>query len=194
MSALLRSLPQLLAFAAGFLTAVFAEPFRQWLFRPKLTLSFGSSLDFITKTPETDGLAIHDALYIRIKVVNSRPRLAKACRAYLVRVEKRVAGAFVPTIYCDSIQLAWSARRPDEVYAALDLPRDVPQFVDVFSTRSTSKRFAPSICVLPLRYEGLFQETGVFRFHVQISGDGVEPVQRQITLHWEGNWEKFRVE
>jgi hypothetical protein len=157
-------------------------------------LSFGSSIDFITKTPETDGVSRHEAFYIRLKVVNSSPRLAKACRAYLVRVEKQVDGVFGPTVYCDSIQLGWSARRPDQAYAAIDLPQDVSQFIDVVSTRSTSKNFAPVIGLVPMRYEALFQETGVFRFRVQVSGDGVKPVWGQVILHWDGMWDKFRAE
>jgi hypothetical protein len=156
-------------------------------------LSFGSSIDFVTKTPEIAGDSQHEAFYIRLKVVNSSSRLAKACRAYLVGVEKQVDGVFRPTIYCDSIQLAWSVRG-DQAYAAIDLPRDVPQFVDIVSTRSISKEFTPVIWLVPLRYKALFQETGVFRFRVQVSGDGVKPVWGQVTLHWDGTWDKFRVE
>jgi len=183
----------MLGFISGFLTAVFAEPLRQWLYRPKLTLSFGSTSDFITRTPEVGGNSQHEAFYIRIKVVNSRSRLAKACRAYLVGVEKQGAdGVFQPTIYCDSIQLAWAVKG-DQAYGAVDLPRDVVQFVDVVSTRSISTDFKPEIRPVPMRYIGLFQERGVFRFRVQVSGDGVRPAIRHVILHWDGIWDKFRV-
>src|SRR5947209_4242810 len=80
----LKSQPSLLGFLGGFVTALFAEPLRQWLYRPGLSLSFGSSGDFITKTPEVSGGAKYDAFYIRLRVVNTSSRLAKACRAYLV--------------------------------------------------------------------------------------------------------------
>jgi len=192
-STLLRSLPSLVGFISGFFTALFAEPLRQWLYRPRLSLSFGSSIDFVTKTPESTGGSEHEAFYIRLKVVNSSSRLAKACRAYLVSVEKQVDGVFAPTIYCDSIQLAWSARG-DEAFAAIDLPHDVPQFVDVVSTRSTSHTFAPAVRLTPFRYKELFEGTGVFRFRVQVSGDGVKPVWGQVILHWDGTWDKFRTE
>jgi hypothetical protein len=103
-------LSSLLGFIGGFLTALFAEPLRQWLYRPRLSLSFGSSGDFITKTPEVAGASKYEACYIRLKVVNLSSRLAKACRAYLVGIEKQVDGAFRPEVYCDSIQLAWAVR------------------------------------------------------------------------------------
>ncbi len=193
LAALLGGLPSVLGFILGFLSAVFAEPVRQWLYRPRLLLSFGSSSDFVTPTPETAGGRQYEAFYIRLKVVNSRSRLAKACRAYLVRVEKQVDGEFKPTMYCDSMQLAWSARG-DEAFTAIDLPRDVPQFVDIVSTRSIFHTFAPAIRLVPFRYKELFEETGVFRFRVQVSGDGVDPVSDQVILHWEGTWNKFRVE
>lgn len=191
---LLKMLSPMLGFISGFLTAVFAEPLRQWLYRPKLALSFGSTSDFITRTPEVAGSSQHEAFYIRIKVVNSRSRLAKACRAYLVGVEKQGAdGAFRPTIYCDSIQLAWAVKG-DQAYGAVDLPRDVVQFVDVVSTRSISPHFKPEIRPLPMRYIGLFQENGVFRFRVQVSGDGVKPATVQLILNWSGTWDTFRAE
>jgi hypothetical protein len=193
LASILRNLPGLFGFIGGFFTALFAEPLRQWIYRPKLSLSFGKSSDFITNTPEIAGLSQHQAFYIRLKVVNSSSRLAKACRAYLVRVEKQVDGKFGPTIYCDSIQLAWSVRE-GQAFAAIDLPPDVPQFVDVVSTRSISKQFRPLISAIPMRYEALFWETGVFRFQVLVSGDGVKPVRTQLVLHWDGIWDKFRVE
>jgi len=194
MHVVLNGLPSLLGFAGGFLTALFAEPIRQWLYRPRLMVSFGSSSDFITKTPEVAGASRYDAYYVRLRVQNSSSRLAKACRAFLVGIEKQGEdGVFKPTLYCDSIQLAWAVRA-DQSYSAIDLPRDIPQFVDVVSTRKVSRNFRPMTWLVPLRYESLFQETGVFRFRVQVSGDGVKPVTTQIVLHWNGSWDKFRVE
>ena len=63
----------MLGFILGFLSAVFAEPARQWLYRPRLLLSFGSSNDFVAPTPETAGGRRYEAFYIRLKVVNSSP-------------------------------------------------------------------------------------------------------------------------
>lgn len=193
-SALLSNLPSIVGFIGGFFTALFAEPLRQRLYRAKLSLSFGSSSDFIARTLETSGQSQYQAIYIRLKVVNTSTRLAKACRAYLVGIEKQKDNKFEPTVYCDSMQLQWSVRGADERFGAIDLPQDVPQFVDVVSTRSISTYFAPATAQVPLRYMELFKETGIFRFRVQVSGDGVKPVWSEVILHWDGKWDKFSVE
>jgi hypothetical protein len=181
-------------FLGGFLTAMFAEPLRQIIFRPNLKLEFYASEDCVTPTPETNPNGIHDAFYIRIKATNTKPRLAQKCRAYLVMVEKEDdKGDFCPTEYCDSIQLAWACKGT-QAYAALDLPRGIAQFVDVVSTRSiAAKNFRPEIRPFPFRYASLFQQTGVFRFTIQVSGDGIKPKFIQIIFDWKGAWNTFKV-
>jgi hypothetical protein len=181
-----------LGFLGGFLIAIFAEPLRQALFRPKLKLEFYSNEDCVTPTPESNPKGIHDAFYIRIKVTNTKSRLAQKCRAYLVRVEKLgVDNIFSPTEYCDSIQLAWACK-DTQAYEALDLPRGIAQFVDVVSTRSIApNNFKPEIRPLPFRYISLFQQTGTFRFTIQVSGDGIKPRFIQIIFDWKGSWNSF---
>lgn len=58
-SEILQSLASIASFLAGFFTAVFAEPFRQWLSRPRLHLTFrpefGEGTGYVSRTPEKDG-------------------------------------------------------------------------------------------------------------------------------------------
>jgi hypothetical protein len=165
--------------ALGFAAAVFAEPLRQWIYRPKLKLDFEDDPAYKARTPEEAEIpasprplhSVHDAEFIRIRVINKKPVIAKSCRAYLVAVEKADEnGRFQPTIYCDSIPLAWACR--DKLaYEPLDLPRGVSQFVDLISTRSISADFRPEIRPIPYRYFELFQQHATFRFTVQVSGE-----------------------
>src|SRR4030067_928179 len=174
----------LLGFLGGFLTAIFAEPLRQVIFRPNLNLEYYTSDDCITPTPEEDPNGIHDAFYIHVKVTNTKRKLAEKCRAYLVRVELQdEKGNFIPTEYCDSIQLAWACKY-NQAYEALDLPRGIAQFVDVVSTRSTENNFRPEIRPFPFRYSRLFQTIGIFRFTIQVSGDGIKPKFIQVDFNW----------
>ena len=195
----------MLAWAVGFATAIFAEPFRSAIFRPKLTLEFGDGLEFKTRTPEqasyVDVVRVqsnHEAEYVRIKVRNSKRSVAKNCRAYLVAIEKRNEyGDFKPTIYCDSIQLAWSCRGPKRRYDPVDLPYGVAQFIDLVSTRSQenlTSLFRPELQVTPMRYAELFSQLGTFHFKVQVSGENVKPVFIRIDFHWAGIWDKYVAE
>jgi len=184
---------QLLSFLAGFLSAIFAEPIRQWLFRPKIELRFGSGMDFKTPTPATSGNLILQWYVVRVKVKTKTRRLAKSCRAFLMNIEKMNSqGEFERTIYSDSLQLHWSVREPDD-YTSLDLPYQVSQYVDVFFTQQNSRSFLPCFRFFPLRYQGLFEEQGTFRFTVQVAGDGIRPDSIRLVLEWKGKWDDFNV-
>jgi len=182
----------------GFGAAVFAEPLRHWLYRPKLKLEFGDDPGCRARTPEQAQLpgprpvqSIYEADYIRIRVTNTKPAIAKNCRAYLVKIEKADnSGEFKSTIYGDSIPLSWACRGT-QAYDPLDLPRGVVQFVDVISTRSVSTDFKPEIKPIPFRYIDLFRQHGVFRFTVQVSGENVRPKFIKIVFRWAGAWDKY---
>ena len=192
-------IPTIIGALLGFFAAVFAEPLRLLIYRPKLQLEFGDTSDYRARTPEHRqtlpelGRApqSHNAEYIRIKVTNTKPWVAKNCRAYLVAIEKAdVRNQFEPTIYCDSLPLSWACRG-DQAYDPQDLPRDVPHFVDVVSTRSVSTDFRPEIRPIPYRYASLFSERGAFRFTIQVSGENLKPVRIRIIFCWAGVWDKY---
>jgi hypothetical protein len=177
-------------FVAGFLTAVFAEPLRQWLWRPALNMEFKKANHFLTKTPARIQSVEYEALYVRVKVINRGSHIAKSCRPYLVAIDRLgPSGTWDPTDYCESLQLAWSARG-DERFTPLDLPKDVPHFIDVLSTNSLDHNLVPEIVVVPFRYEQLFTAPGEYRFTVLVAGDGVKPASMSIAVKWTGQWDK----
>lgn len=178
--------------AVGFAVAIFSEPLRQWIYRPKLKLVFDNDPGCRARTPERTEVngSFFNADYIRIKVINTKS-IAKKCRAYLVKIEKADdSGEFKPTIYSDSIPLSWACL-DKEAYEPLDLPRDIVQFVDIVSTRSITNDFRPAIRSIPFRYNELFKERGKFRFTVLISGENVKPVFIKIVFSWSGVWDQY---
>jgi hypothetical protein len=162
------------------------------MWKPTLALDYQDTEDCKSKTPidSTEGC------YVRVKVTN-RARLrstAKDCRAYLTNMEKEnQRGEFVKTVYCDTIQLAWSCQKCGEEYRAIDIPKGINQYVDVISTQKSSQEFKPKIMVVPNRYQGLMKETGVFRFTIQVSAEGSDSVAIQLVFKWEGVWDNFEV-
>lgn len=194
--------PALVGGAIGFASAVLAEPLRRWLFSPSLALSFGEGPDYRSRTPEqaivrddsTSTVTVesnHVAEYVRIKVVNNSRTLAKACRAYLVRVEKKEeSGDFRPTFFVDSIPLAWSCREKFAI-EPVDIPNGVAQFIDLVSVRSVSSSFKLHVHPLPFRYSGLTMDKGTFRFTVQVAGENSNPKFIQVIFAWNGRWEKY---
>jgi len=194
--------PALVGGVIGFVSAIFAEPLRRWLYRPKLELTFGDGSEYKARTPEQAApidpersaariYDTHEAEYVRIKVVNTSSSVAKDCRAYLVNVQKKnVNGEFASTIYCDSIPLAWSCQE-DRAHGPIDLPKDVAQFIDLVSVRDCSPEFRIEIEPMPLRYAGFVRDKGTFRFTVQVSGENVKPKFISVDFTWTGIWDKY---
>lgn len=189
------------------LTAVIVDPLKRHIYGPKLTVEFegkGSHGFFnktkarvMTQNPESHQAqiqAVTEARYVRVRVRNTGHQIAKQCRAYLVNVEKwnNAKGDFETTAYCDSIQLAWSCRG-EERFSAIDLPRDIHQFVDVVSSRKITNDYRVEIMIRLFRYTDLFKETGKFRYTMQVSGDNVKPATKSIIFDWQGFWDKFEV-
>ncbi len=184
--------------AIGFVSAVLApivvEPVKHWVFGPKLKVIFiEDDRGFITDTKEK---GVTEAHYVRVKVLNTGRQIAKQCRAYLVNVEKwnTSTDKFEPTIYCDSLQLAWSARANiEEAFRPVDMPKDISQFVDIVSTRRPESDYKVMTNTHLYRYEPLFKEHGKFRYTVVVSGDNVKPVSAKVVFEWGGDWDNFAV-
>jgi hypothetical protein len=183
-------------FIAGFITAIFAEPIRKKLFKPKLKISFGDTLDYLTETPETGGGRTIDTYYIRAKVTNEKKIIARSCKVFLINIEEKDEyGKFLSTIYCDSIQLAWSCQdyTKGEQWQGIDLAKGVNQYVDLITTRSINESFDPQLKVKPLRYLDLFRKSGAYRFTIQVCGSDADPEIIKLVFEWNGVWNKFKI-
>jgi hypothetical protein len=180
------------AFVAGFFTAIFAEPLRIWLFRPKLKLEFENNDHYVATSDEGDP-PTHKAIYFRMKCTNVSTRLAKSCRAYLIAIDRRgPSGSWDPTDYCEALPLAWSAR-PDVGHNSVDLPKGVPHFIDIFSTRENAASFHPAIVLTPYRIQPLLTTPGTCRFTVLVTGDSLKPARLAISFKWTGVWNQYDV-
>jgi hypothetical protein len=136
-------LTPLATFFLGSITAVFSDPVRKRIFRPKIELTFNNDSDHVANTPDRESGREYFAHYIRLGVKNKNTTLAKQCRAYLVNIEKKEDGDFKRTIYADSIQLAWSCRGKGNELTPIDLPKGISQYVDLIATTSKDNSYKP---------------------------------------------------
>lgn len=175
-----------LSFLLGFGSAVFAEPLRQRIFRPKLALFFSGGEDCVTRTPMSGS---GYATYVRIKVTCARRRTAKSCSAYLVGIETlSPGGTFQPTNFVDSLPLSWSCQATGQEREPLDLLWGVNQYIDVVAAHDGSAYLEPQFSPIPLRYVALFRKTTeTFRFTVLVSGDTIEPARLRFVVAWKGD-------
>ena len=181
-----------IGFVAAVLAPIIVEPLKHCFYDPKLNAEFiEDDRGFITDTKDN---GVTDAHYVRVKVLNTSRQIAKQCRAYLVNVEKwnTSTGEFEPTTYCDSLQLGWSAQLGKIApYRALDIPKGIPQFIDIVSTRKGKSDYFIKTKLLLNRYDDLFKERGKFRYTMRVSGDNARPKSTKVIFEWSGDWDKF---
>jgi hypothetical protein len=186
----------------GFISAVFApilvDILKQWFWGPKLNIVFiENDKAFLTDTKDRMAQnTVIDAHYVRVRLTNVGRQIAKQCRAYLANVEKCMESNddFEPTIYCDNLQLPWSARgNIKEAYMPIDLPPGIKQFVDIVSTRREDEKYDIKITPKLYRYEDLFKTPGKYRYTIQVTGDNVKPVSIRVVFDWQGQWDSFKV-
>jgi len=181
----------------GFLSSVLTEPVRDRLFGPKLQVEFDPDKQgFATHTKDNIGHDFVQASYIRVLATNKRKRIAKQCRAYLSGVEMWNASLrrFEPTLYCEALQLAWSASPEGRAFDPVDIPKDVRKFVDVVSVREGSTSIRSHVIAHLYRYEDMLtKQSGKFRYTVLVAGDNMKPQSVKVGLEWNGDFKQYRV-
>ena len=77
--------------AVGGAAALWLPFIRRFFWGPKLSLSFSNDEleGCVVRTPISYGARETVGYYIRVKVKNTKPTLAKDCRAFLVKIEKK---------------------------------------------------------------------------------------------------------
>jgi hypothetical protein len=186
------------SYVIGFLSAVCAEPLRQRLFAGKFSVTSGNNHEFNLLNPmEEDGVR-YQSRWIRLKVTNVGWRTIRDVRAYLVKIEKKnAAGRFEPTCWADTLQLKWSSRESSDdqkSFSALDLTYGVVQYVDLIQTDSRDRLLHPCVRQLFIRYQDLFNQPGVYRYTIQVSGDGASHMSKQVVVNWNSAWDQILVE
>jgi hypothetical protein len=187
----------------GLLTKEFSDRISGWIRGPRVQLGFGETEDCVTLTPEEyydqrgesavgTKLKTRVVFFARIKVSNSKPRIARNCQAWLVDVETAdEQGGFKPTIFKDSIPLIWSYNAESET---VDIPQGINRYVDLVRIQDDVAGFQPQLRsrsgeVLNIhRYEHLFNTNGILRFTVLVSAQEINPEIIRIVVARISTW------
>jgi hypothetical protein len=188
------SLDSVVAFLAGALTAIFADPIRQRIFRPKPRLLFGLSNNFALNAPLTVGNPAKtvNGIILRGAVTNDGVTIAKKCRVYLVNIEKQNERtmAFDQTDFGDTLPIQWSSRLPPQ-FEPLNIPKDTIHYFEILDIYEGHSEFHPHVEFFPSRYSALVSEKGVFRFTLQLAGEGFEPEMMKVEFSWAGSFPTY---
>jgi hypothetical protein len=137
-----------------------------------------------------------EAIYLRVKVTNSRPKtFAANCRAYITRVVRTNADGSTTDINSqDALRIPWSLSDP--AVDTMDIPSGINQFADLCYTISEPAHANKIYCAarpFPFRLRKAWEGTGKFEVTVMVTADGVAPVTRVIRFEWKGTWDSLRV-
>ena len=180
------------SFVAGFFTAVFAEPFRKWLTRPRLELAFqpifGQGKNFISLTPEASD-SQEKTYYVRASVQNKSRYIAKSCQAYLILIEYEMSAGNYHIIHQDPIPLNWSFLGS----RSLDILPKLKFYIDVFSVSSFENRMVPRTQPIAAIWGTNLSSNGTYRYTVSVAGENIDPILQTITFNWCGSFEEIEV-
>jgi hypothetical protein len=170
---------------------------------PKLRLDFTNTEDCVTLTPEefqvdatTDAASMTKGkrvvFFARIRVTNTKSRIATKCQGWLVDVEATDGqSGFKPTIFKDSIPLIWSYNAEAET---VDMACGVNRYLDLVRICDDSQGFHPQLrshsgsILSPLRYQHLFNDNRTLRFTVLVSGQDVTPQTIRVIVSRGEQW------
>ncbi len=103
--------------AVGVIVGIFIREIWEFFRRPALKISFDEHDEGCKAHTTIGDDQSGEGFFVRAKVMNSKRRPAKSCRAFLTDVEQRNArGEFVSLTpkYADGLSLIWSAQ-PGEI-------------------------------------------------------------------------------
>jgi hypothetical protein len=119
--------------AISLIISLGAEAWQRRLYGPKLELHCEARdprapVDWLDESNKNIG----EVIYVRMRVRNVKPRIAKSCRAYLTKVERLKDGkTWENTNFGEGIQLAWAGQGTGHGFDAISLPKGVDQFIDI---------------------------------------------------------------
>ncbi len=187
----------------GLLTKEFSDRISGWIRGPRVQIGFGNTEDCVMLTPEEYDVPKGSSavgtqkgkrvvFFARIKVTNSKPRIARNCQAWLVDVETADEQAgFKPTIFKDSIPLIWSYNAESET---IDIPQGINRYVDLVRIQDDVDGFQPQLrshsgaAITIHRYEHLFNANGTLRFTVLVSAQEIKPEIIKIVVTRTTTW------
>ena len=184
-------LASMFSFLFGAIVAIFAEPFRRWLFRSSVILSFEPKIGFgrrwIYLAPTTKPKV--SAKYIRVLATCSARTTANLCKPFLTRIEKHdsTLGGY-KELHHDPLPLNW-AFIGDQQW---DIHPEMAFYFDVFRVHSDDNSICPQTTISPETWTKLIQEPGRYRFTVVLAGENIgPPVSRKIEFEWKGTFDSL---
>jgi len=178
---------------SGLFSGLAGRRFEEWLYGPRLVVEFLPEEGGRTEGKwERDGTEVVE-IYIRARVRNTRRRVAKQCRPYIVKLEEVQSSSTITTSFFDSLVLRWPGPYSQLSYVPRDIPNGVHQFFDIVGVFKHRPGWRFKWQERSSNLALLDSYAGTYRFTVLVTGDGVKPSGRKIDVYYDGkDWKTLR--
>jgi hypothetical protein len=167
----------------GWVLAVFTRHFEDRWFGAKLKIDCGKAPGNKMEAP--------DFVYIKFCVRNTRRRVAKNCRAYIVALHEVSNGKKIgDSVMHDSFQIPWAGHD----FEPRDIPPNISQYVDL--VRFSKATSGWDIQTNPGLYASLAPITrrpGTYQFTVVVTGESTVAAKKLINVDYNLDWHSARV-
>lgn len=182
----------------GILGLAGQEAVTRWK-RPRLSLQVMDDPQFQIITPlrHDSGPGLRDvgneALFLRALLKNLGRSTARRCRVFMISIERIAPDGSRSSSgqHEEAIPLPYSLRDGEKV---IDLPQHLPQFVDLFMTRSLMipQKIELAFGGTPLRIEPLISSRARYRVGLLAVADDAVPARISADFVWDGDWNSLR--
>lgn len=152
----------------------------------------GPKLVYMCRHEETDtDIPGVRQLYVNIQVKNVKPRIARQCRGYLLKIEEMQGDKTTKTIFERCMQCIWEF---DNGRDHFDIPRGANPCFNVVRYQDGTEGFSPRIRSCGGKELSLgpdadrFKKNGKHRFSGMVTADELEPVPFAFDAEWTGTW------
>jgi hypothetical protein len=130
-------------------------------------------------------------LYANVKVWNLKPRMARQCRGYLLKIEEMQGSRTVKTVFERTMQCIWEFDNQRDYF---DIPRGASPSFNVAMIQDGTPGISPRMrlstgeLLTPIPNQHIFNQHGRFRFSGIVTADDLEPVPYEFEIDWQGTW------
>lgn len=182
MSVLLTSAITLIATVVGAFLPLFVRRLEQRVYGPKLGCKAN-----VCEADTGNGATI--AAYAKVRVWNSKPRIARKCQAYLRKVEGMQGNKVVSTVCDVSLPFIWeydNGRESFDIARGHEPAFDVAEFIKGQRLFSVRLRKSNGQLWEAHSFSSSFSVPGRYRFSVVITAEDTDPLLYRFDVECDG--------
>lgn len=134
-------------------------------------------------------------LYIHLRIINKRSKIAKNCKVFLKKLEKKEKSKFTTINIKTPLMLKWANISVKDEFAGIEILDNERKRVDFFHAVKGDNKFfffiEPGPRGLPVEFTNGFSN-GIYKVTINAYGDNTNIVEKKFIVEWNGKFEGIR--